>query len=213
MTELIAEVPEDVLNPGYDVLRGEIGTRTHYIHNAMASVGKPMTLAEIGDRAAELARQGGYPCKPKTFAPQTTRSHLASMRDKPGRGYAEQLPDGRWQLTARAWEVIKNPDAARSAPAAESGQPAVRTVDDKGRLLLPKEFANATVTIEMVSEKEIRIQKAVVLPEAALPLMEGHLAPLSDRDRDMFLDLIDNPPEPTAAFRAAARKYNKRHGR
>ena len=99
-----------------------------------------------------------------------------------------------------------------SATAVLPNPPEVRTVDAKARVLLPKEFANATVTIEMVSATELRIQKAVVLPEAALPLMEDHLIPLSDRDRDRFLELIDHPPEPTPAFRAAAAKHKKRHG-
>jgi hypothetical protein len=85
-------------------------------------------------------------------------------------------------------------------------------VDAKGRLLLPREFANATVTIQVMSDTELRIQKAVVVPQAALPLMEDALQPLSDRDRDLFLDLLENPPEPTPAFRKAAEAYKKRHG-
>ncbi|HEY2911589.1 MAG TPA: DUF1778 domain-containing protein [Gemmataceae bacterium] len=88
-----------------------------------------------------------------------------------------------------------------------------RTVDDKCRVVLPKEFANATVTLEMVGEAELRIRKAVVIPEASLPLLEQNLKPLSKRDRDLFLNLIDSPPEPTPAFRAAAARYKKRHAR
>lgn len=41
---------------------------------------------------------------------------------------------------------------------------------------------------------------------------EEPLQPLSDRDRDLFLDLIENPPEPNAAFRKAAEAYRKRRG-
>lgn len=85
-------------------------------------------------------------------------------------------------------------------------------MDDKGRLLLPRGFANAIVTVQIVSDTELHIQKAVVVPEAALPLMEDALQPLSDRDRDLFLGLLDNPPEPTAAFHKAANAYKKRHG-
>jgi len=88
----------------------------------------------------------------------------------------------------------------------------VRTVDAKSRVLLPKEFANAMVTIEMVSETEIRIHKAVVLPEATLPLLEDRLIPLSAQDRDFFLGLLDNPPEPAPALRVAVTRYEKRHG-
>jgi DNA-binding transcriptional regulator/RsmH inhibitor MraZ len=88
----------------------------------------------------------------------------------------------------------------------------VRTVDPKGRVILPKGFANATVQVEAVSDTEVRIRKAVVLPEADLPFVEETLAPLSNRDRDRFLELIDSPPDPNPAFRAAAARYKKRHG-
>ena len=91
--------------------------------------------------------------------------------------------------------------------------PEVRTVDSKSRLLLPKSFANATVTFEAISETEIVIRKAVVIPEASLPTIEDTLQPLSDTDRDIFLNLIDNPPPPNAAFRKAAKRYKSRHGR
>jgi hypothetical protein len=87
-----------------------------------------------------------------------------------------------------------------------------RSVDDKCRMTLPKQFANATVTMELVSEDEVRIRRAVVVPVADLPLPEQFLTPLSDRDRDLFLIALDNPPKPNAAFRAAAKRYNKRHG-
>lgn len=32
---------------------------------------------------------------------------------------------------------------------------------------------------------------------------------LSDRDRDLFLKLLDDPPEPNAALRKAAKSYRK----
>ncbi|HVL11329.1 MAG TPA: hypothetical protein VM529_02105 [Gemmata sp.] len=207
------EVPADPTNPKYDVLSGEIGTRTHYIHIAMASVEAPMTVAEISKHAERLARQGGYPVKPTTFAPQTTRAHLVSMRDKPGRGFAEQVEDGRWRLTERARRRIANPDADEpTSDEPDAREPEIRTVDAKSRLLLPKEFANATVTIERVGENEIRIRKAVVVPVDEFPLIEDQLKPLSDRDRDLFLSLLENPPEPTAALRKALKLHKKRHG-
>ena len=85
-----------------------------------------------------------------------------------------------------------------------------RTTDAKARVSLPKSFANSKVVIEEISETEIRIRKARVIPEDDLPFEEG-LRPLSDRDRDAFLALLDNPPKPTAAFRQAAAKYKRRH--
>lgn len=38
------------------------------------------------------------------------------------------------------------------------------------------------------------------------------LQPLSDRDRDFILDLIENPPGPNDALRKAAAEYRKHHG-
>jgi hypothetical protein len=40
-----------------------------------------------------------------------------------------------------------------------------RTTDAKGRVCLPKAFANATVIIERVSDTELRLRRAVVVPE------------------------------------------------
>lgn len=211
MTEITAAVvPEDPTNPGSDVLRGELGTRTHYIHIALAQATHPITVQEIGERAEVLARAGGYDCKPTTFASQTTRSHLVSMRDKPGRGFVEQVADGRWQLTSRARQLLSDPSAASPRKPTSHGVPdGFQAVDERGWVQLPKEFAGTTVQVEATSDTELRIRKAVVIPASALPLMEDHLKPLSDRDRDLFLGLLDNPPKPTAAFRAAAKKYNE----
>ena len=75
------------------------------------------------------------------------------------------------------------------------------------RISLPKGFANATVIIDQVSETEIRIRKAVVIPEDEVRFYEESTSPLSDADRDRFLQLLDNPPEPSPALkRAAARR-------
>jgi hypothetical protein len=82
-----------------------------------------------------------------------------------------------------------------------------RSTDSKGRISLPKGFANATVIMDQVSETEIRIRKAVVIPEDEVRFYEEATAPLSDADRDRFLQLLDNPPEPSPALkRAAARR-------
>jgi hypothetical protein len=87
-----------------------------------------------------------------------------------------------------------------------------RSTDSKGRISLPKAFANATVIIEQVSDTEVRIRKARVIPEDEVRFYEETAAPLSDRDRDRFLDLLDNPPEPNQALIQAASKRKKRHG-
>jgi uncharacterized protein (DUF1778 family) len=52
---------------------------------------------------------------------------------------------------------------------------------------------------------------AVVVPEDEFRFREESAAPLSDRDRDKFLDLLDNPPKANSALRRAATKHPKRH--
>ncbi len=87
-----------------------------------------------------------------------------------------------------------------------------RTTDAKGRLVLPKSFANATVVVEQVSETEIRVRRAKVVPEDELPFGEEATSPLSDRDRDHFLDLLAAPPAPTPALEQAAARHKARRG-
>jgi hypothetical protein len=89
----------------------------------------------------------------------------------------------------------------------------LRTTDQKARITLPKRFANATVIIEEVGDSELRIRKAKVIPEDEIQFYEESVAPLSDRDRDIFLALLENPPPANKAFRQAAARYKKRHGR
>ena len=88
----------------------------------------------------------------------------------------------------------------------------VRTVDARGSVLLPAEFAGATVTVERVSDTEVRIRKAGEVAGDESPVTDDRLLPLSDRDRDLVLDMMDNPPEPSPAFLAAAERYRKRYG-
>jgi len=87
-----------------------------------------------------------------------------------------------------------------------------RTTDAKARVTLPKSFANATVLIEQISETEVRIRRANVIPEDEIRFYEGFTAPLSDRDRDRFLELLDNPPPANESLRKALAKHRRRHG-
>lgn len=88
-----------------------------------------------------------------------------------------------------------------------------RTTDPKARLTLPKAFANTTVLIEQISDTELRIRKAQVIPEDELPFREEVSLPLTDRDRDLFLALLDQPPAPNKALKKAVDTYKKhRHG-
>jgi len=75
------------------------------------------------------------------------------------------------------------------------------TTDEKARIPLPKNFANSTLLIEQVSDNELRIRKARVIPEDDLSFVEETIAPLSDRDREVFLALLDNPPPPNDNLR------------
>lgn len=82
----------------------------------------------------------------------------------------------------------------------------IRETDGKGRMTLPREFANSTLMLEVVSDTEIVIRKAKVVPltgsEQIPPLTT--LLPLSDSARDAFLAALDGPvPDATPAMKRA----------
>jgi uncharacterized protein (DUF1778 family) len=87
-----------------------------------------------------------------------------------------------------------------------------RTTDTKGRVTLPRSFANSAIIIEHVSETELRIRRARVIPEDEILFREESPLVLSDRDRDCFLDALDNPPKPNSALRKAAARHAKNDG-
>jgi Protein of unknown function (DUF1778) len=87
-----------------------------------------------------------------------------------------------------------------------------RTTDTKGRVTLPKSFANSAIIIEHVSETELRIRRARVIPEDEIRFREESTLVLSNRDRDRFLEVLDNPPKPNAALRKAAARHAKNDG-
>jgi hypothetical protein len=87
-----------------------------------------------------------------------------------------------------------------------------RFTDKKGRLILPARFANSAVLVEELSETELRIRKAVILPEDEVPFTEEQRSPLSDEDRDFLLGLLAAPPKANAALKKAAKKQRRRHG-
>ena len=76
-----------------------------------------------------------------------------------------------------------------------------RSTDAKGRVSLPKAFANATVIIEQLNENELRIRKARVVPVDELRFSEEAPVVLSDKERERFLHALDHPPKPNAALR------------
>jgi hypothetical protein len=87
-----------------------------------------------------------------------------------------------------------------------------RFTDKKARLVLPARFANSAVLVEEISETELRIRKAVILPEDKVPFTEEKRPPLSDQDRDFLLSLLAAPPKANATLKKAARKQRRRHG-
>lgn len=48
---------------------------------------------------------------------------------------------------------------------------------------------------------------STLVREAQRVVREHEVVTLSDRDRDRFLELLDNPPEPTDALRRAAQRH------
>jgi uncharacterized protein (DUF1778 family) len=86
-----------------------------------------------------------------------------------------------------------------------------RSTDAKGRVSLPRAFANATVIIEQLNENELRIRRARVIAEDEIRFSEEAPVVLSDRERERFLQALDHPPKPNAALRRLmARKAEKR---
>jgi hypothetical protein len=85
-----------------------------------------------------------------------------------------------------------------------------RTTDAKARLVLPKSFANATVIVEQISETEVRVRRAKVVAVDELPFAEETSSPLSDQDRDHFLQLLSKPPAPNRALKKAAARHKAR---
>jgi len=61
--------------------------------------------------------------------------------------------------------------------------------------------------------KSLALFVADALESAADRIIEhGQTITLSDRDRDRFLELLDNPPGPNGALVAAARRYGEAQG-
>ncbi len=84
--------------------------------------------------------------------------------------------------------------------------------DAKARVVLPTGFANATLIVEQLSDVEVRIRKAGTIPGDETQFAEERMTTLSDRDRDRFLHLLENPPAPNAALRKAIAEHRRKHG-
>ncbi len=80
------------------------------------------------------------------------------------------------------------------------------TADPEGRINLPASFANKTLVIDEVSDTEVRVRKAEAVPEEVVFAEEIPII-LSERDRDLFLAALENPPPANEALRKLFAKY------
>ena len=90
--------------------------------------------------------------------------------------------------------------------------PEVRVTDSKARLTLPKSFANSTLLVEVVSDVEIVIRKAKVVPlgpGGELP-PDASPAAFSAADWQLFLSLLDNPPPLPRKLKQAIDRQRKK---
>jgi hypothetical protein len=88
----------------------------------------------------------------------------------------------------------------------------LRFTDNKARVILPARFASSAVLVEELSETELVIRKAVILPEDEATYAEEHRSPLSDADRDFVLALLAAPPKGNAELKKAAKEQRHRRG-
>ena len=92
--------------------------------------------------------------------------------------------------------------------------PGVETqiLDATARVVLPPRFAEARVVLEEISETEVRIRKTGGSGEAQADFPEERITILSDRDRDLFLELLASPPAPNEALRKLFAEQGKQDG-
>jgi len=79
-----------------------------------------------------------------------------------------------------------------------------RETDGKGRVTLPRGYANATLLIDVVSDVELRIRKAKVVPltsEEEPRFSEEEPLILHGADKDFLLEMLDNPPKANEALK------------
>lgn len=80
----------------------------------------------------------------------------------------------------------------------------LRETDDKGRVTLPRGFANATLLIEQVSDVELVIRKAKVVPLSPAGeelFLEERPIILSPEAQQVFFEALMAPPKVKPALR------------
>jgi hypothetical protein len=154
---------------------------------------------EIGSNRWRIAQK-------LTGSPQTATAICESLK-REGFDYGEQVANRLKQLH-KAGKIEFEEGKGYWVKGREAKKPSLtRTTDQKARVSLPLSFANSTVLIEQVSDTELRIRRAVVIPEDEIVFAEEVRSPLSDRDRDFFLSVLDNPPEPNEALKKLMRGH------
>ena len=89
-------------------------------------------------------------------------------------------------------------------------QQETRTADAKGRVLLSNKLANATLLVDQVSDTEYRVRLAKTIAVNEILFPEETLQPLSDRDRDVFLAILEDTSPPNEALRKAMQRQKVR---
>ena len=85
----------------------------------------------------------------------------------------------------------------------------LRETDSKGRVTLPRGYANATLLIDVVNDVELRIRKAKVVPlnaDGEPRFVEEEALALAGADRDAFLAALDSPPPANEALKKLLKK-------
>jgi len=81
----------------------------------------------------------------------------------------------------------------------------LRETDSKGRMTLPRGFANATLLVDIVSDVELRIRKAKVVPMEAtyesIHFTDEAAIELSAEAYDQLLAALDSPQLPSDALK------------
>lgn len=102
--------------------------------------------------------------------------------------------------------------SATVIPAKKNARSKVRTSEQKARLSIrlaqeQKRLIERAATYYGLNTTDFTI---ATLVERAREVVQDHeLIELSDRDRDRFIHILDNPPEPNEALRKANQRYRK----
>jgi uncharacterized protein (DUF1778 family) len=89
---------------------------------------------------------------------------------------------------------------------------ALRTERTEARLLPEqKKRIERAASLKGLSLSDFIVQHA---DEAAIKIIQLHTTwTLADRDRDVFVDALLNPPEPSTRMKAAVKRYKERAGK